>query len=56
MRERVEKGGAGGLVIGFAGGAINVAAGVLTAIAAVATITVMVIFLLLGGPRWIEAF
>ena len=56
VRERVEEGGAGGLVVGIAGGALNVAAGVLTAIAAVATITVMVIFLLLGGPRWIEAF
>ena len=56
MRERVEEGGAGGLVVGIAGGALNVAAGVLTAIAAIATITVMVIFLLLGGPRWVEAF
>lgn len=56
VRERVEEGGAGGLVVGIAGGALNVAAGVLTAIAAVATITVMVIFLLLGGPRWIETF
>ncbi len=56
VRERVEEGGAGGLVVGIAGGALNVAAGVLTAIVAVVTITVMVIFLLLGGPRWIEAF
>jgi predicted PurR-regulated permease PerM len=56
VRERVEGGGAGGLVIGIAGGALNVAAGILTAIAAVATITVMVIFLLLGGPRWVESF
>jgi predicted PurR-regulated permease PerM len=56
VRERVEDGGAGGLVVGLAGGALDVAAGVLSAIAAVATITVMVIFLLLGGPRWVEAF
>ena len=56
VRERVEEGGAGGLVVGIAGGALNVAAGVLTAIVAVVTITVMVVFLLLGGPRWIEAF
>ena len=56
VRERVSSGGAGGLVVGIAGGALDVAAGVLSAIAAVATITVMVIFLLLGGPRWVEAF
>jgi predicted PurR-regulated permease PerM len=56
VRERVEEGGAGGLVVGIAGGALDVAAGVLTAIAAIATITVMVIFLLLGGPRWVEGF
>jgi predicted PurR-regulated permease PerM len=56
VRERVEAGGAGGLVVGVAGGVLDVAAGVLSAIAAIATITVMVIFLLLGGPRWVEAF
>jgi predicted PurR-regulated permease PerM len=55
-RERVEAGGSGGLLIGVAGGALDVAAGVLTAVAAVATISVMVIFLLLGGPRWVDAF
>jgi predicted PurR-regulated permease PerM len=56
VKERVESGGAGGLVVGIAGGALDVAASLLTAIAAIATITVMVIFLLLGGPRWVEAF
>ncbi len=56
VRERIEGGGSGGLVVGVAGGAVSVAAGVLSAIAAIATITVMVIFLLLGGPRWVESF
>ena len=56
VRERVQEGGSGGIIVSFAGGALSVAAGVLSAIAAVATITVMVIFLLLGGPRWVQSF
>jgi predicted PurR-regulated permease PerM len=56
VRERVEKGGSGGLVTGLAGGALSLAASVLTAIAATGTIIVMVIFLLLGGPRWVGGF
>ena len=56
VRERVQQGGSGGIVVSLAGGALTVAAGVLSAIAATATITVMVVFLLLGGPRWVESF
>jgi predicted PurR-regulated permease PerM len=54
VRERVEGGGTSGLVLGVAGGALHVAAGVASAIAAALTISVMVIFLLLGGPRWVD--
>jgi predicted PurR-regulated permease PerM len=56
VRERVESGGTGGVVVGVAGGALSVAAGVVSAIAAALTIAVMVIFLLLGGPHWVETF
>ena len=56
VRERVEEGGTGGLVTAFAGGALSLAASLLTAIAATGTIMVMVVFLLLGGPRWVDAF
>jgi predicted PurR-regulated permease PerM len=56
VQQRVQGGGAGNLAVGVAGGALQVAASVLSAITAIVTISVMVVFLLLGGPRWVESF
>ena len=56
VRERVEGGGSSALVTDVAGGAVQVAATVVSTVVAMAlTILVMVVFLLLGGPRWVEA-
>src|SRR5438876_169973 len=41
-------------LLGLAGGVANVATSTLSAIAAIVTVGVMTIFLLLGGPRWVE--
>ena len=46
----------GCLVTDLAGGAVQVAATVVSTIVALVTILVMVVFLLLGGPRWVEQF
>jgi predicted PurR-regulated permease PerM len=56
IQERIEAGGSSGLVTQLAGGALDVAQTVVTTIVAIVTILVMMIFLLLGGPRWVEAF
>ena len=56
IQERIEAGGSSGLATQLAGGALNVAQTVVSTVVAIVTIVVMVIFLLLGGPRWVEAF
>jgi predicted PurR-regulated permease PerM len=53
VREATEDAGASSL-LGIAGGVASFATTVLTAVAAFLTIVVMTIFLLLGGPRWME--
>jgi predicted PurR-regulated permease PerM len=55
VRQATEDAGAAAL-FGLAGGVASFATTVLTAVAAVVTIVVMTIFLLLGGPRWMEGF
>jgi predicted PurR-regulated permease PerM len=55
VREAVAKNG-GASLFGLAGGVANVATSTLSAIAAIVTVLVMTIFLLLGGPRWLERF
>jgi predicted PurR-regulated permease PerM len=55
VREAVQKNG-GASLFGLAGGVANVATSTLSAIAAIVTVGVMTIFLLLGGPRWLERF
>jgi predicted PurR-regulated permease PerM len=56
VQERIEAGGSGALVTDLAGGAVQVAATVVSTVVAIVTILVMVVFLLLGGPRWVEQF
>jgi predicted PurR-regulated permease PerM len=53
VREAVEENG-GASLFGIAGGVANVATSTLTAIGAIVTVFVMTIFLLLGGPSWLE--
>jgi predicted PurR-regulated permease PerM len=55
VREAVDENG-GASLFGLAGGVANVATSTLTAIGAIVTVFVMTIFLLLGGPRWLERF
>jgi predicted PurR-regulated permease PerM len=55
VREAVDKNG-GASLFGLAGGVANVATSTLSAIAAILTVIVMTVFLLLGGPRWNERF
>ena len=55
VREAVQKNG-GASLFGVAGGVANVATSTLSAIAAIVTVAVMTVFLLLGGPRWAERF
>jgi predicted PurR-regulated permease PerM len=55
VREAVQKNG-GASLFGLAGGVANVATSTLSAVAATVTVIVMTIFLLLGGPRWLERF
>jgi predicted PurR-regulated permease PerM len=55
VRERIDK-GASGAVFGVAGGVLSATTSLFSILAATVTITVMVIFLLLGGPGWIESF
>ena len=54
VREALEKGGGAGLVAGVAGGSLLLVANALSTITAIGTIAVMIVFLLLGGPRWVE--
>jgi predicted PurR-regulated permease PerM len=56
VHERLQADGASGLVAGAAGGSLLLVSGALSTFTAIGTITVMMIFLLLGGPRWVEAF
>jgi predicted PurR-regulated permease PerM len=56
VRERLQGGGTGRLAIEAAGGSLLLVSGTLSTLTAVGTIAVMVVFLLLGGPRWVEAF
>jgi predicted PurR-regulated permease PerM len=53
VRDAVKQNG-GGSLFGIAGGVANVATSALSAVAAFVTVSVMIVFLLLGGPRWIE--
>jgi predicted PurR-regulated permease PerM len=56
VRERLQGGGTGRLAIEAAGGSLLLVSGTLSTLTAIGTIAVMVVFLLLGGPRWVEAF
>jgi len=56
VRERLQGGGTGRLAIEAAGGSLLLVSGALSTLTAIGTIAVMVVFLLLGGPRWVEAF
>ena len=53
VRQAIAEGGAG-RVIGYSGTAVGVAKGVVTVVVAAITIFVLVIFMLLEGPRWVE--
>jgi predicted PurR-regulated permease PerM len=53
VREAIAEGGAG-RVIGYSGTAVGLAKGVVTVVVAAITIFVLVIFMLLEGPRWVE--
>ena len=54
VRERIEAGGSAGSWSASPAGPLQVAATVVSTIVAIVTILVMVIFLLLGGPRWVD--
>jgi predicted PurR-regulated permease PerM len=55
VREALEEGGARRL-LGLSGTAVAVTKGVITAVAAVITITVLTFFMLLEGPGWLDRF
>ena len=53
LRESIESGGTG-RILGYSGTAFAITKSVVTVIVAAITIVVLVIFMLLEGPRWIE--
>ncbi len=54
VREAISGDGGAGRIIGYSGTAIGVAKGVVTVVVAAITIFVLVIFMLLEGPKWVE--
>jgi predicted PurR-regulated permease PerM len=55
VRDAISEGGAG-RILGVSGAALSVTRGVITAVVAAITITVLTFFMLLEGPTWIERF
>jgi predicted PurR-regulated permease PerM len=55
VRDAVSSGGASS-VLGLTGTAVAITKGIITAIAAIVTITFMTLFILLEGPAWMERF
>ncbi len=55
VRDAVAKGGSSS-VLGLTGTAVAITKGIITAIAAIVTITFMTLFILLEGPAWMERF
>lgn len=53
VRQAISEGGAG-RVVGYSGTAVGVAKGVVTVVIGAITIFVLVIFMLLEGPKWVE--
>jgi predicted PurR-regulated permease PerM len=53
VREAISSGGPG-RILGYSGTAVGVAKGVVTVIVAAITIFVLVVFMLIEGPKWVE--
>jgi predicted PurR-regulated permease PerM len=53
VRQAIAEGGTG-RIVGYSGTAIGVAKGVVTVVVAAITIFVLVIFMLLEGPKWVD--
>jgi predicted PurR-regulated permease PerM len=53
VREAIAQGGPG-RIVGYSGTAVGVARGVVTVVVGAITIFVLVIFMLLEGPKWVE--
>src|SRR6185503_19901360 len=53
VRQQIEEGGAG-RIVGYSGTAVGVAKGVVTVVVGAITIFVLVIFMLLEGPKWVD--